>query len=191
MMRKLSAAAVALSAVLGILLAGVTTASATTAIRMTESELAAKSDVVVVAEVEEQRSFRASDGLIYTDSQLKISDVLTGEVESGETVRIRQMGGTVGDETLVIPGDAELEVGERAVFFLADREPEGDVLFLTQLAQSKYEIVGATEDGDLILMQDLSGLAFYDPNRAQPVEIQKTVETHTLSALRAVVAEVK
>ncbi|PIW01770.1 MAG: hypothetical protein COW42_03875 [Deltaproteobacteria bacterium CG17_big_fil_post_rev_8_21_14_2_50_63_7] len=160
-----------------------TSASATTARELSMAELVEASDLVVVAEVLSLNSYRAEDGIIYTDTTVQIDEVLVGEVATKQVV-IRQWGGTVGEATLVIPGDAHLHKGEQVVLFLADREPQNGVLFLTGLSQSKYEVVGSTTDGDTMLVQNLEGLVFYDATAPVPF-YEKVPPSQTLSGLKA------
>lgn len=191
MRQRLSALglAVVLAASALLVLVPVHEAVATTAVRLSDAQLAEKSDVVVLAEVISQETSRGDDGQIYTVSTLRIEQVLAGEVAPGDEVRVRQLGGTVEGETRFIPGDAVLDRGERSVFFLADRTPGEGVLFLTALSQSVLEVVGALEGGDLILGREYHGLTFYDAAKGGELYVVDTFEPVTLSQLQTIVEE--
>ena len=142
-------------------------ASATTVVPMDVGAQQAESDLVVLAAVVDQHAFRAEDGHIYTDTVLYVERTLVGGDVSGQELVVRQWGGNVDGTTHRIPGDGALVLGERVVAFLADREPESGVIFLTALAQSVYHVF-TTETGDVWLRQNLEGLVFYQPGLPDP-----------------------
>lgn len=165
-------------------------AMATTALHFSDAQLAEKSDVIVLAEVTGQVTFVGRDGLPYTDTTLTVERVLHGAVRVGAQLKVRQIGGTVEGVTRFVPGDAVLDLGERSVFFLADRTPDEDVLYLTQLAQSVLEVVAEDAQGDLILGREFHGLTFYDPlTNGGQVYVVDTFEPLTLSQLTKIVEE--
>jgi hypothetical protein len=112
-------------------------ALATTILRLTRAELAARSDVIVRAQVGAQEIVRSPrSGRILTRSVLRISEAYKGS-RGGEIV-LEQMGGTLDGMTLFVPGDARLERGEEAVFFL--RCDGGPLCHLSGLALGKYTV---------------------------------------------------
>lgn len=159
-------------------------ASATVALHLDDAAQAARSDLVVLARVRGQEVVRGKDGLPYTHTTLVVERSLKGARKAGEAVVVRQMGGTLDGKTLTIPGDARFEVGERVVVFLADREPDTGVLFLTALGQSKLHVVGRARDGDLVLQRELGGLLLLDQAH-RPVRPDPRT---TLRTLRRVIA---
>ena len=165
----------------------VSAASATTAIRLTHEVHAQKSDIVVMATVTSQKTFRAVDGMVYTDTTVRIDQGLMGDVEAGQTLTIRQMGGVIDGVQRVVVGDAAFTDGEQTVLFLADREPNTGVVFLTAMAQSKFSIVGQDASGDLFLVHDLRGLTFFNPDSDHPLN-GGTKADLTLGSLRNAIA---
>ena len=137
-------------------------AAATVAIHLDDHTHAQRSDLVVLATVRAQEVVRGEDGRAYTHTTLEVERSLKGGQAKGTKVTVRQMGGTLDGKTLTIPGDAHFEPGERVVAFLADREPETGVVFLTAMGQSKYAVVGTSAERDLILHRDLGGLLLLD-----------------------------
>ena len=180
---------------LGLLVAFVVTtgwvgvASATTSIQFTHKVHAEKSDIVVAATVTSQRTFRGADGEVYTDTAVRVDQKLMGAVEVGQVLTIRQLGGPIDGGERIVIGDAKLADGEQVVLFLADREPDTGVVFLTAMAQSKFSIVGQDADGDLLLVHDLRGLVFFNPQSVQPF-YGGASESLTLGSLREVIASV-
>ena len=65
-------------------------------------------------------------------------------------VQLTQAGGTIGERTLFIPGDARLKQGERCVFFLNE---EAGSWYLTALQQSRYLLVPDARRGTLMQRQ--------------------------------------
>jgi len=119
------------------------------------TELVALSDVVVRADVVERQSFvDERRERIVTHTTLAIREHYSGDPSAEITVE--QWGGTVGERTSRVPGDAEFEVGEEVVVFLRRDDTRPDVLFLTALAQSKYTVDRGTDSA--IVARDLSDL---------------------------------
>ena len=60
--------------------------------------------------------------MIETHTKLHLEEVLYGslspKINQSGVVQLTQAGGTIGERTLFIPGDARLKQGERCVFFL-------------------------------------------------------------------------
>ncbi len=132
-------------------------ASATSAILVSEVEQAALSDAVVVATVTEQVVSRHAEwGRAVTRSTVSVEQVLLGDAPASLT--INQLGGELDGELLYIPGDARLEVGQRLVLFLKSDQGEW---YLTAMEQSSYDIV-PTIDGDTLERELSSGLFVRD-----------------------------
>lgn len=164
-------------------------AGATTVLRLDDADQAVESDLVILGTVVEQRTRVADDGLPYTDSTVRIEQVLrnpsAAKPSAGDLVVVRQLGGPVGEDgaQLVVPGDAQLVPGELAVYFLSERTADDGVVYLTALGQSKLAVVAVNANGELVLARDLAGLTFYDPSAADPLYIQHEVELLTLNEL--------
>ncbi len=88
-----------------------------------------------------------------TDTTVHVAEVVVGAAP--ETLVIEQIGGTIDNQRLVVPGDARFEVGERCLLFL--RKVEGN-WFLTAMEQSKYTLVETP--GGTMLFRQLSGGLF-------------------------------
>lgn len=120
-----------------LVLLGLVPANATTILRLTRAELAARSDVIVRARVGAQEIVRSpKSGRTLTRSVLLVFEAYKGS-RGGEIV-LEQMGGTLDGRTLFVPGDARLERGEEAVFFL--RCGDGPLCHLYGLSLGKYAV---------------------------------------------------
>lgn len=151
---RLLAAAVGLCICAALSLAP-NSASATVVEYASPAELVDLSDVVVRADVVDRESFvDQKQGRILTHTTLAVRERLLGDVDAELT--IEQWGGTVGERTSTVPGDAQFEVGEEVVVFLRRDPSREDVLFLTALAQSKYTV--DRSDGPALVARDLSDL---------------------------------
>ena len=129
------------------------TASATTALYLSEVEQATGSDAVILAIVGEQRVDRNPDsGRLYTHTTLHMSKSLMGETP--EQFEVHQMGGRMGEEVLQIAGDATLVPGEQVCVFV--RQVDGQ-WYLTAMEQSLYTVVPSL-DGLLLERELTSGL---------------------------------
>jgi hypothetical protein len=132
---------------------------ATVAVALSRTELVDRSDLVVLANVVGQQSqWNDSHTQIVTLTHLRVASYMKGTGE--QDLVLRQFGGTVGDQTLVVPGDAHLAVGDQAVLFL--RRGDG-VVFLTAMAQAAYEVqapptTGPVSGGATVARRDLHEL---------------------------------
>ena len=103
-----------LAAGLGLVLASVVPTSAATLRARSDAAAIAAADRIVRGRVESVRTERrAGSGLIETIARLRVVDDFTGGAD--RTIEIRELGGTVGDTTLSIPGAARFVVGDDVV----------------------------------------------------------------------------
>lgn len=163
--QKITGAALALALSLGAV-----NAQATTALLLTRAQLVQRSDLVVRATVlSVESSWTEDKTAIVTSTRLKVSGTLKGR-QASELV-LRQLGGRVGEEALVIPGEARLEVGEEVVLFLKDGQ--GGVVGLTAMAQAAYHVRGDKVQRDmegLQLMRMVGGKLRPMPHKPEPRE---------------------
>lgn len=119
-----------------LLLAPALPGGAATLRALDDVQQAALADHVVVARVTGQRVEQHPRlDLPVTRTALQVEESLRGPAAS-ELV-LSQIGGTLGDVTVRVPGSPELEVGGRYVLFL--EEVQGD-LVLVALERSAYRV---------------------------------------------------
>lgn len=120
--------------VLSVLLAPA--AMATTVRSFTLPNLFREADLVAMGEVTGERSFwNAARDTIYTEYTVSVESVKKGATVA--TVNVRLMGGTVGQTSLTIAGNAALATGERVLLFLRD---QGSYHTLVGMAQGKWTV---------------------------------------------------
>jgi len=125
-----------------------------TVVPLSRAELAARSDTVVRARVLDQASLRSQkSGRILTVSRLQVLESYKGAAQ--KMLALEQLGGTLDGMTLVVPGDARVERGEEAVFFLRCAGKER--CYLTGLGLGKFS-VRTGRDGKRLAMRELRGL---------------------------------
>ena len=107
-------------------------ARATTMVSMSMEQLTqASSDIVQARVVNQVSAWNAAHTQIVTLTTLAVSQTFKGNASS--SVQVRQLGGTVGNMTVYIPGDVALR-------------PQGEyVLFLEPADASNYRVVGMTQ----------------------------------------------
>lgn len=153
--RGLAAAAVLATA----LLIGAIQASASTALKMDLDSLVANSDRIVVGQVVSMRSFW-EDGRIYTDTTLEVLENWKGDER--KTVRVRQLGGRVGDMTTKVSGLARFQAGERALVFLENAGREAFIV--TGLAQGKFRVALGPDGQTRFAIPQVDHLQLVEPN---------------------------
>ncbi len=104
------------------------------------AELTAEADLIVQATVERQEVvWDDSKKLIYTLTEVEVVDPLKGPAKVRERLIIRQIGGEIGDEAILVAGNARLHPGEEVIVFL-DRDEGGAVHYVVGMAQGKYAV---------------------------------------------------
>lgn len=157
------AAAVAFA---GIALLGVNLAGATTVQKFTVSDLAKKSESIVLARVEDETA-RMEPGSkeIYTYVTLRVLEGVKGSKRSDhaknpkggeEFITIRQLGGSVGNLISVVPGMPTFRKGEEVVVFLSQKDRYG-YPWVMGLQQGKYTVT-TDEQGFKQVRNELDGL---------------------------------
>jgi hypothetical protein len=163
------AAAVAFA---GLVFLGVNVASATTVQKFTVSDLAKKSESIVLARVEDETA-RMDEGTkeIYTYVTLRVVEGVKGSKKNDnaknpkggeELITIRQLGGTVGNLISVVPGMPTFRKGEEVVVFLSAKDRAG-YPWVMGLQQGKYSVTTG-EDGFKQVRNEMDGLTTMDAN---------------------------
>ncbi|HEX7190685.1 MAG TPA: hypothetical protein VF381_03835, partial [Thermoanaerobaculia bacterium] len=100
------------------------TAGATTLLPLSDRGLVEHADAIVIGTVADTFSHRLADGAIFTDTRLRVEQVLKGSITVNEVVDIREAGGQVGTAFTYIPSSARYTTGEHVLVFL-DRADRG------------------------------------------------------------------
>lgn len=159
---------------------GPTVASASLVVALDLPAMVERSDNVVVADViAAKSSWDARHERIFTTIELSVVESWKGSAAPASRITIVQMGGTVGDDTMVVHGMSRFVPGERSVLFLRGTALRSAVV---GMAQGK-RLVRRTVDGGRWMVQapDRAGAAFVKmagstarPSviemRAQPIE---------------------
>ncbi len=163
-----------------VLLLSASSASATSALYLSEVEQAAQSTAVVVASIGEAKvGVHPKWKRPITTTTVHVQEVIIGKAPAQLT--IEQLGGTIDGKTLHIPGDASFRRGERCVLFL--RQLDGE-WFLTAMQQSKYEL--REERRGTFLRRSLSeGLFVWGRDGLQPYQEPPTRPLSTLDDFRS------
>ncbi len=166
---------------LALVLLGLTanSASATSALYLSDVEQAAESTAVVIATVGEARQAVHSEwNRPLTMTSIEVEEVLVGAAPA--TLTIEQLGGVLDGKVHYIPGDAVLKRGERCVLFL--RKVDGG-WFLTAMKQSRYQLFEGKRG--TFVKRDLSeGLFVNTPDGLRPFAPPRNSPVQLLSQLR-------
>ena len=122
---------------------------AATLIELSLDDLVSCADVIVVGSVESDSPALLPSGDVETTFSIRVGSPFLG-ASVGERVKVRQLGGRVGDLRTEVPGSARLAVGEQVVLFLENR-PDGDTWILG-LSQGVYHVAQA--DGARVARED-------------------------------------
>ena len=156
------------------LVAGAAGAEATIVEALTLSRALELCSDVVTGQVVDSHSLMESNGVIYTETSVRVDEALHGPGAPDGIVVVRELGGVVGSIGMTVEGVARFELGERVLLFL---EPAGEsarrTVGLYQGAYTLSELDGVTtalqkpSDGALSAGQDAPGRL---PERMQLVD---------------------
>jgi hypothetical protein len=142
-------------------LAVASTASATVMLEIPLDDMIRQADAIVHGRVVASRvQMRMRDGALepQTFTTIRVSDWLAGE--GGDTVTLRELGGTWQGGGLRYDGTPEYAVGEEVVVFLA-RRPEAPRDYRTfAMVQGKFTVMHGVPGVPDSVQRDLSGVAF-------------------------------
>jgi hypothetical protein len=97
------------------------------------------SDLVATGHVTDLRTARdPANNWIYTYVTIDLTEVLSGSVDS-QFVVLKQLGGTIGSETMVVFDQARFSFGEDVLFF-AEARPRDGSLYTSELWEGKWTI---------------------------------------------------
>jgi hypothetical protein len=192
------------SLILAILVAS--TARAATFIVPSDRDLVTASKAIVVATAATSHGRRAPGGWIETVTELRIDEAIKGPLAAGESIRVTELGGMVGDIGYIVAGSPRYAEGERVLLFLEtnDRgewvaknmavgkfQHAEDVRGRRLLVRDASEIVGWETDGEVhrepVRLED----AFLDFVRATAhgTAVDADYIVHDPRPLRRIVAE--
>lgn len=121
------------------------TGMGTTAKLASDRQLILTSRLVVTGNVRSiQAQWDKKRENIYTYITVQVSEVLKGKIRNNIIV-VKQAGGIVGDEEIMIDGAPRYKIGQEVLLFL-NTLPDG-ALTIAHLFQGKYEIVEDAETG--------------------------------------------
>jgi hypothetical protein len=156
------------------------TAAATTILYQTDAQLVALSDRVLHGRVLDVRTEFGPDGqTIYTVARLAVLEDLTGINES--IVEVRELGGTIGDKRLWIPGATTYTPGDQLLLCL--KQHAGTWRTVAK-SFSAFHVESAPTGDAVILRRDVTNLDVIAAPMQGP-------DVRTLDDFRRIVAGVK
>lgn len=153
------------SALLLMLLVTATTARAEVMVPMGLGSLTARAQLVVRGQVLDRTVERDPEGRIFTRIDLGVDEVWKGLLATNR-FSIVHGGGTLGNERMVVSGQAEYEVGEEVVAFLViNARGEG---VSVGLSQGKFHLWNDPVSGEKLAQNRFHGLASQSEPAAKP-----------------------
>ncbi len=133
--------------------AGAGEARASVLIKLELPNLVAHAQAVIQGEVMGSRSYWTADRRsIETETELRVERTVQGKVE-GRTVKVRTLGGKVGDIRMHVPGSPRFSKGQQVVLFLTSRAGHRWVLGMNQ---GVFDL-SKTADGSRVVRQRMAG----------------------------------
>lgn len=147
MRARISLSAAALACLLAPL------AVATVVVAMDIEDMAAVAPVVVVGEVNQvETGWNPDKTKIYTRVWITPDEVLKGPRKLG-TVKLKLLGGRVGDVVARMAGAPRFESGERVLVFLEPRKDQ-DGFLTVGMYQGKYKVFRDPDTGEDLVLRD-------------------------------------
>ncbi|HEX6639714.1 MAG TPA: matrixin family metalloprotease, partial [Thermoanaerobaculia bacterium] len=145
--------------------------SAATFVAPSDAELLGRARLVVVATVVDSVSREADGRMVYTDSRLRIEDVIKGSIAS-DIVTVSEAGGFANGHGVAISGSASYEPGTRVLAFL--RQRDDGTYFTAYMALGQYRFV--QRDGLELLVRDADEVEVDDQNALAPRPAREFVQ---------------
>jgi hypothetical protein len=115
---------------------------------LTDAQLLARADVVVIATVAGADARQGEDRMIYTDARLRVEQVLKGSAAG--SIVVSEAGGFLNGHGVAIAGSASYEPGTRVLAFLKQRED--GTYYTASMGLGKYRFEGE------LLVRDAQGI---------------------------------
>jgi hypothetical protein len=141
---------------------------AITVLPISEEELTKRATVIVTGEVEEVSSgFDENQNTIYTYIKTRVTRVLKGELLD-DYITLRQVGGTVGDQSIMVPGAPVYELGDEILVFAG---PLGQTGYYGVLGiyYGRYQIELDPSTGKKYASGASFGIVHTDPETFEPL----------------------
>src|SRR3954469_19857597 len=103
---------------LAVLILLASTARAATFIVPSDRALVTASKAIIVATAGTSHGPRGAGGWIETVTELRVEEAIKGPIAAGETIRVTELGGMVGDVGYVVAGSPRYAEGQRVLLFL-------------------------------------------------------------------------
>jgi len=147
-------------------------AGALTVLPLTEEELTKRATVILTGTVVDVHSDFAPDGsTIYTYIQVRVAQSLKGEFQE-DVITLRQIGGSVGEKSVVLPGAPIYELGEEILIFAG---PFGQTGYygILGIFYGKYDIGIDPITGRKAVSGASFGIVHYDPDSLEPLPLRE------------------
>ncbi len=155
-----------------------TTASAATFLLPSDAALVRGSKAIIVATAGDSFSRWAPGGWIETVTTLQIEEAIKGPLYSGDTIRVTELGGVIGNIGYVVPGAPRYAPGERVLLFL---ETNGRGEWVAKnMAVGKFTFSGGR------LLRDSQELSGWDEESGAPHHERQRDAGRFLDFVRAV-----
>lgn len=141
-----------------LMFAAFSTAMGTVVRHLNWDQMVYAADLIVLGEAVGNRTHWNEDKTkIYTTTEFKVSSAVMGD--AGDTVFIRQLGGSKDGLSSAMPGAPEFKQGEDLLLFLENR-PDG-AFVLVGLNQGKCRIGADTATGQIVIAKSRGGKAIH------------------------------
>jgi hypothetical protein len=157
-------------------------AGASTFVAMSDAELVAQSDAVVVGEVLETFSYwNENKSMIFTEAVIHVHDVVAGNAPA--VLNVRTPGGVVGGYKVEAHGFPAFRQGQRQLLFV--HHGQANVLEVTGFQQGQYRIE-RRRDGVRMAVPALAGVQLLTRSGAPAPRPQAVPLEDLVSSIRSI-----
>ena len=141
-----------LASAAGLVAALVPIAGATTIANLSVEQKTDASDLVVRGTVESVEAIYDEHGHIVTRADVRVTEVLKGDAEVGDYVKVESAGGTIDGITMMVPAAARYSEGEDAFLFLSEHS-DGETYGTVAMEAGKYTVRPDPLTGNPLVVQ--------------------------------------
>jgi hypothetical protein len=140
---------------------------AVTYIVPSDRDLVKRAEAIVVATAVESHSKFTENGGIVTVARLALKEVLKGDLDDVASIDLTELGGSIGDHGVSIPGSPRYEPGKQYLVFLR-RTAEGWATYGFSLGKFEYVVDDLASEQILIRGGVSEGISGWDESNNAP-----------------------
>lgn len=133
-------------------------------------EMARQSALIVLAKCTNNKTYEASNGLLFTITTFNIENVISGQLRE-KSISIKLPGGITSDRSVNVPDRPEFVENEEVVLFLGDKTEDG-YYTLESLNEGVYRIQYDPSSDSRFVSSGVDGMTVYNSSTGKESRVR-------------------